>query len=94
VTNQLLQPTWCAPLLQTMMPADRRRWMLNQIQQPSIRATSPNGMCVILPPKRRGRGPARGCVQRQEPAPPAPAAPAGGPDDTEIIKQLVCLQAI
>ena len=36
-----------------------------------------------LPPKRRGRGPARGAAPRPAPAPPAPPAPAEGPDDTE-----------
>jgi hypothetical protein len=34
-------------------------------------------------PKRLGRGPGRGGAQRQGPAPPAPATPTGGPDDTE-----------
>jgi hypothetical protein len=52
MTNQLLQPQCCAALLQTMMPADRRRWMLKKLHQPSTRATPPNGMCVIWLPFR------------------------------------------
>jgi hypothetical protein len=36
-----------------------------------------------LPPKRRGRGAARGGAQQKGPAPPAPATPTGGPNDTE-----------